>query len=391
MSHKDKIGLLFGHDREKPLTSITYSDPILLHLSSQLSYQLGYTGGVVAQALIQDINYISTQQASLGNSTTVTIVLGGTLGVAVVGEDITITVTATTTATDLSKLIREDPIAHALVHPDLVGTPSSIQVPQALTTLSGGDGFSADVYIEASNSVKVPRIGDWVQVGDIDSFIDDKTSGYVLEDVTVDVGAYRWARIRVELIDGPSAILYGEFFTKGGDGVTDGTDFEGLAEDIYFDNTGAIIITSNNVQGALEDLGSTLGPLIPEINRISELPFTVQLGRDKRRATNIWMDNQGVGSNQSPILIPFNAEIVAISATCPDNETFDLEIYRNTDVRDGGTPALPNALSVISFSSSNSESLITAVALVAGDEIGVYCRGTSVRRPTITIYINRRT
>ena len=390
MSHKDKIGLLFGHDREKPLTSITYSDPILLHLSSQLSYQLGYTGGVVAQALIQDINYISTQQASLGNSTTVTIVLGGTLGVAVVGEDITITVTATTTATDLSKLIREDPIAHALVHPDLVGTPSSIQVPQALTTLSGGDGFSADVYIEASNSVHTPRICDWVQIGDLDAFIDDQTSGYVLEDVTADVGAYKWARLRIELIDGPPAILYGEFFTKG-EAVTDGTNFEGLAEDIYVDTTGMIIINQNNVQGALEDLDGTLAPLLPAINRIDDLPFTVQLSRDKRRATNIWMDNQGVGSNQSPILIPFNAEIVAISATCPDNETFDLEIYRNTDVRDGGTPALPNALSVISFSSSNSESLITAVALVAGDEIGVYCRGTSVRRPTITIYINRRT
>lgn len=393
MSHKDKIGLLFGHEREKPLNSITYSDPIFLQLSDHLSYQLGYLHEAYkAQVIIQDINYISVQQAELGNNTTVTLVPGPSLDVSVIGEDITITVTPTTTATDVSLAVRSDIEARALINVDLVGTDTNIQVPQATTSLSGGLGFSADVFVEATNVVQQPRECDWVQIGDIDAFIDGQTHGSILEDVSADVGPYRWARLRIELIEGlPGATLYGEFFTrKDGDNPLTGGDFEGLASDIYFDNDNTTIAIGNNVQVAIEQLDQTLAPLLPDINRIDSLPFAIQLSRKVKKASNMWLDNNGVGSNQSPILIPFDAEIIAVTATCPDNETFDLEVYRNADVRNGGTPTLANALTVIGFSSSNSESIAPSVTLSAGDEIGVYLRGDSIEKPTITIFINRR-
>jgi hypothetical protein len=119
---------------------------------------------------------------------------------------------------------------------------------------------------------------------------------------------------------------------------------------------------------------------------------TSTFGRDSATTTNIWLYGaDGIAGNLSPFVIPYNATIVAMSAACNGNETFDAEVYINSVVRAGGTPS--DASKIAELVVNNTQSAFNnslSVNVNAGDEIAVFLRGSNVARPTVTLFMVRR-
>lgn len=120
------------------------------------------------------------------------------------------------------------------------------------------------------------------------------------------------------------------------------------------------------------------------------LPFVISIGRDGI-TTNVWLRGaDGIPLNQSPIRVPYDVKLVAISSTTQDVETWDVEIYKDSIVRTGGTPSDANKIAELVVSSSNSASATVDVDITAGSEIGVFCRGSVINRPQVSLYFVRR-
>lgn len=157
------------------------------------------------------------------------------------------------------------------------------------------------------------------------------------------------------------------------------------SEEHFFDNSGTSI-SANNVEDAIQEVDSDVVALTA-----LQSAFCMTFARDRRRVTNLWLDTEdSIPSNLSPFVLPFDATIIAISGATRDLETFDAEIHVNAVVRAGGTPVMASSIGTLAFTASNSETLSVNIDVSQGDEIGVYCRGTGVNRPTITIFFKRR-
>lgn len=124
------------------------------------------------------------------------------------------------------------------------------------------------------------------------------------------------------------------------------------------------------------------------------LSFCTTAARNQASATNIWLRGPGnVPMNQAPFRIPFDSFLIFVSATTNTNETCDFEVYRNAPVRAGGTPNDAAKLTELVFAGQNSGDLdltSTPISLDAGDEIGVYMRGSNVNRPRVNLFFTRR-
>lgn len=117
--------------------------------------------------------------------------------------------------------------------------------------------------------------------------------------------------------------------------------------------------------------------------------FAIPCGRAKPRVSGVWLAGEGGPHNRSPVVLPFPARLVAVSASCGVPGTWDAEVYRNSDVRGGGAPLVGNALAVLGLSSQDAESATMSVELSAGDELGVYLRGTLIERPQVLLWLVR--
>jgi hypothetical protein len=114
-------------------------------------------------------------------------------------------------------------------------------------------------------------------------------------------------------------------------------------------------------------------------------------GRNNTNVNNLWLrDAQGIPLNLSPWIIPFNAEIIAISASTRVPVTCDFDIYRQPDVRAGGIPDPSNRIARLTMSGveENLDDSLT-VSLNAGDGLGVFARGTSIAYPRVILWIVR--
>ena len=185
----------------------------------------------------------------------------------------------------------------------------------------------------------------------------------------------------------------GSFFSRKQRGLYrwTGSEWEYSGDNTYtagetsYDN-GVSGLTATNVKTALDELANTQGDILT-----NELACQFSFGRDNKNVTNLWLESgNGISTNLSPIVLPFNTTLVALSGSSRVNGTFTIDVYRNLDVRNGGTPNVANALAILTFSASQSEYLNINVDLNAGDEIGIFCRGTGIDRPSITTYLKRR-
>jgi len=115
--------------------------------------------------------------------------------------------------------------------------------------------------------------------------------------------------------------------------------------------------------------------------------FSMTCGRNAN-GINIWLRSaNGVPLNQAPWRIAYTSTLVSISATTIGNETWDAEVYKNADVRAGGTPTDGNKIAELVLTAQNSGQITgLSAAVSAGDEIGVFCRGSAINRPHVTLW-----
>jgi len=119
-------------------------------------------------------------------------------------------------------------------------------------------------------------------------------------------------------------------------------------------------------------------------------PVTLSLDKsfsfDASRNSNVTNSYLSAGgeapTNITPFVIPFNSTIIAISASTNGNESWTAEI------RENGT-LIPGASLVISAASS-AYSASYDIDLDAGDKLQLYCNGTNINRPRITVWMKRR-
>lgn len=109
-------------------------------------------------------------------------------------------------------------------------------------------------------------------------------------------------------------------------------------------------------------------------------------------ATNIWLrTTNGVPVNLSPLVMPYDATLVAISASGAALQSWDAEVYSGPIVRAGGVPADASKIAELVMTASNNESDNTlSVNLSEGDEVGVFMRGNLINRPVVNLAFIRR-
>lgn len=140
--------------------------------------------------------------------------------------------------------------------------------------------------------------------------------------------------------------------------------------DIDYDNSTSGL-TAANVKAALDEL------------TVKKDVVTIIAGRTSASATNIYLRlPDGLPSNLSPAIVPFNARIVAISAGTFGNHTWTAEIHSNLSLITGAT------LSITGASSGYRSDL--SINVNAGDRIELYCNGTAIAGPQILVFLERR-
>lgn len=118
----------------------------------------------------------------------------------------------------------------------------------------------------------------------------------------------------------------------------------------------------------------------------------VSVGRSSDNAIDLWLlDSDGIATNLSPILFPFDVTLIAVSITTRDVETWAAELYKGATVRAGGTPLVGGAIMVKPVTAVNSlfDSALS-VDVDAGEEIGVFARGTGISYPRVDLWFQRR-
>lgn len=160
---------------------------------------------------------------------------------------------------------------------------------------------------------------------------------------------------------------------------------------------GRWVTTPPSSSGILETTGSIAGDTLvynPDTLQFRNSPTAIPVvfGRSRSSAGNEWLRiADSVPANTSPLVMPSNMRLVGITSATRDNETYDAEVYKNAFVRAGGTPLDANKLTqLVVAAARQGVSGVLAIDLVAGDEIGVYLRGTGVSFPVVTLWFTKR-
>lgn len=146
-------------------------------------------------------------------------------------------------------------------------------------------------------------------------------------------------------------------------------------------------------KAALAGVGGTPNagnPYVTDSDPRLDVNFVLQFNRNAAAAGDEWLRVGAVPSNQTPVRIPFDATIVAISASTTDAETWDVEVYDGTVARVGGTPSDASKLAELVISAANSGHTTVSVNVSAGDELAIFARGTGLSRPVATLWLVRR-
>jgi len=87
----------------------------------------------------------------------------------------------------------------------------------------------------------------------------------------------------------------------------------------------------------------------------------------------------GIPMNQTPVLIPENFIIYALSVVCSDNSTCDFEIHNNEVLIPGG---------VISLSNEKEKYINLSLGITAGSKLMIFNKGTS-SNPRVSIFLRK--
>jgi hypothetical protein len=152
------------------------------------------------------------------------------------------------------------------------------------------------------------------------------------------------------------------------------------------------IATQAEADAGLDNTKAITSFTLSNLDKFSKIPFALQCARRSNAASNIWLRGiNGVPLNVTPWMVPFDCEIIALAATCASNSSWAAEVYDGTIARAGGTPNVLNSLTSISMTNSIGASInIVPITILAGSELGVFCRGSNVDNPRTILYLTRK-
>lgn len=120
--------------------------------------------------------------------------------------------------------------------------------------------------------------------------------------------------------------------------------------------------------------------------------FVVCCGRNSGWTTDQYLRMGEVPMNLSHFVVPYDSEIVAISLATQDNETWIAEVYKNGDI--ATPPTQGNRILYLSASNESYKRLnlliATPISLDDQDRLAVYCRGSGISYPTVTLFCAKR-
>ena len=115
--------------------------------------------------------------------------------------------------------------------------------------------------------------------------------------------------------------------------------------------------------------------------------LSIGAGRNSASESNAYLRGyNGVPTNLSAFIVPFNATIIAISAGGNNPQTWTAEVRKN------GSATVIASIDLVSATSAfdNTDSTFTPVDIDAGDKIEFFCNGTTISYPRMDIVIKRR-
>jgi len=253
-----------------------------------------------------------------------------------------------------------------------VGSTQSVLAGDTLfrITAIGISGDNSSLNLAAFIDVKVPTGGVF--------------SSYVATDFTVDLmnlAGVRSEKFKVTSegnikinniytlpnIDGTS----GQVLKTNGAGVvtwqTDASGFSNLADlnDVNF-------ITGTPIDGDILVYNGTEWEA-----RELPLTFNVSGAINSKKATNQYVESDGAGMFLSPFILPDNATLKYMSASCATTGTWTAEVHVNGTLFTGATVTVTAAKKAyIKFTS--------ILSFSAGDEIQLYLNGTNIDKPRIS-------
>ena len=118
--------------------------------------------------------------------------------------------------------------------------------------------------------------------------------------------------------------------------------------------------------------------------------WVINVSRNSAVVTDTWLRSGEVPTNLAPFVMGFDARIVAVVGSGNQAQTWDGEVYRNSDVRSGGVPSDGNKLAEVQVAAATSVVAVVGVDVDAGDEVGVFLRGTGIDTPHVSVYMVRR-
>lgn len=108
----------------------------------------------------------------------------------------------------------------------------------------------------------------------------------------------------------------------------------------------------------------------------------LQAGRNTSITDSYLRGTNGVPTNLAGFVLPFDAKIIGIGAATDGTFTWTAEVRKN------GAATVIASLSLTAVAKDYRDDL--SVNTVAGDEIQVYCNGTSILRPQVIVALSRR-
>lgn len=107
--------------------------------------------------------------------------------------------------------------------------------------------------------------------------------------------------------------------------------------------------------------------------------FTVAAASNANLNTNRFLDRQdGLATNLGPYVMPYNAQIKGISLSTDGAETWTAIVYINGS---------PSTAQLASGGADSAYTYALSTAVSAGDKISIYCSGSSIRKPAVTVWV----
>jgi hypothetical protein len=179
-------------------------------------------------------------------------------------------------------------------------------------------------------------------------------------------------------VDPSTTITGGEGLTGGGDLTANRVidmDIPGLAAQAGFDVDNDLIVFYDTSLG--EHRYSTFADLP---TRGQGMPFTA--GRNQNVSSSYLNWPGGVPSNTTPLIVPVDCELTAMTLATSGPETWTLELHENNILVPGATLASGGAQTAV-------DNTYTGITFLSGAALSLFCNGSSISKPQVIIVLRR--